>query len=107
MSTTTASPNTPNNQIGGVVSQSGPVILDTPFQRATWIVCSHDGTSGYIVYRNNVTKHVDYLPIAEGQWVPVACDELLTTHTFDYGVRTTDATGLFWAASAANLGEGG
>lgn len=95
---------TPNNELGLYFTKGRPITVNQSFgEMALWIKAS---TGGVVVcYNSSINEYVVW-ELESGETAPIACDIILSSAVIDGNPYTTTATGMYWATSSSQIGDG-
>lgn len=96
-------PNTKNDDVGPFITDSGRVVIDSPFGvgvMGLWIKAT---VGGYIVWINDLTGKIGEWPLEDGESMTIACTRILTSGEVNGVSRSTTAAGLFYGSCAQHL----
>lgn len=99
---------TRNNSVGlywGRTRRVDPAGAGLPYaigELATGIKAT---TAGDIVWYNSESDETSVISVEAGEWVPIACTDILSGATIDGVAESTTAGTLFWTTTPASLGK--
>lgn len=100
-------PSTKNNDVGlywGRTRRVDPLGAGLPYAIGELATGIKAGIAGDIVWYNSLIDETSVITVEAGEWVPIACTDILSGATIDGVAETTTAgTPAFWTTTPAAL----